>query len=99
MGCRQAATIRAIPHTEGATRRGDNGKLEGEGRSPSTAGLERWRRSAARPARIDLTNPRESAIGFYLRIPGIDGNSYPRANGSNVGGCRASFACCAELAS
>jgi hypothetical protein len=46
MGCRQAAIIRAIPHTEGATRRGDNGKLEGEGRSPSTAGLERWRRSA-----------------------------------------------------
>ena len=49
MGCRQAAIIRAIPHTEGATRRGDSGKLEGEGRSPSTAGLERWRRSAARP--------------------------------------------------
>ena len=39
MGCRQAAIIRTIPPTEGTTRHGDSGKLEGEGRSPSTAGL------------------------------------------------------------
>jgi hypothetical protein len=54
MGCRKAAIIRAIPHTEGASRRGDSAAIiraiphteGGEGRTPGGpgSGLRRGRK-------------------------------------------------------